>query len=199
MAELDAEPDRAIELCTRAMFSTDFSLAEEAKKIISSVSNKYGTLILKHLEPLMFDDKIGWRFEIDDSFSAIFHNISFGDFKSWMDKGGIVTAKKIARHLPSPYLDASDSPQVPELTLYVLEKFGNDDDVFHAFCIGRHSGQLYSGDIVAAHEREVEVAKRFFAHPVKRIRDWAKEEARTASNGAAFWRQRNEEMIFEDR
>src|SRR5580700_1777373 len=103
-------------------------------------------------------------------------------------------ARGLARHLQPPHLDREGRPIVPPLTAFVLDRFGDDEQVFEEFCAGTHSGQIYEGDIAAQHKREAEVARRFLAHPLRRVRDWALAEIASARGHAAVWRQFDEEM-----
>ena len=136
----------------------------------------------------------GWRFRVDD-FSGLLAAIPVEVVQKWLSTAGVMGARGLARHLEPPHLDTEGRPVVPALTAFVLEQFADDDQVFREFCAGTHSGQIYCGDIAAAHEQEAELGRRFLGHPVKRVRDWALFEIKSARQEAAYWRQHEEEMV----
>ena len=67
----------------------------------------------------------------------------------WVKNNGVEAARALARSLPNPCLSPEGAHVVPELTAFVLEKYGHDDRVFDEFVAGVHSLQRYSGDIAA--------------------------------------------------
>jgi hypothetical protein len=112
----------------------------------------------------------------------------------WLGEDGVAGARALARHLEPPRLEEG-RPVVPPLTSFVLDHFADDEEVFHEFCAGTHSGQVYSGDIAARHEQKAEAARRFLSHPLRRVRAWALSEIESARRQADSWRQRDEEMV----
>jgi len=115
----------------------------------------------------------------------------------WLREHGLEAARRIARHLPLPHLDSEGRPVVPPLTEFVLTEFEDDDWVFHEFCAGVHSFQMYSGDIAAQHEAEAAMAESFLNHPARRIREWAQAEVRHSRWEAQQARQWQEEHKIE--
>jgi hypothetical protein len=113
--------------------------------------------------------------------------------RGWLGRAGKRGAKAVARHLPPPTLTEAGEAVVPSLTEFVLSHFEDDDEVFREFLAGTHAGQVYSGDIPAQHEEEAETARRFLAHPLRRVREWAVAEIASAKRQAQFWRQCDEE------
>lgn len=86
-------------------------------------------------------------------------------------------------------------PIVPELTEFVLARFGDDEEVFSSFCSSRHNFQVYSGP--NQHETEARVAKRFLGHALPKVREWAEREAHWSEKDAQHWRERDEEFFSE--
>jgi hypothetical protein len=52
---------------------------------------------------------------------------------------------------------------------------------------------MYYGDIAAQHEAEAAVARAFLDHPLRRIREWAEMEERSALESARREREEAEE------
>ena len=195
-SQLEADPSRAIEICALGLICDNFSIRQGAKEILSAASVKHAALILEKLEPVMFSETTGFHFYLDH-FRDIFQPMPPVVIQSWVDAKGIEAARKIARHLTSPYIEENGDLTVPGLTLHVLDKFGDDETVFREFMAGRHSGQMYTGDLAKAYDDEAEQAKKFFNHSNKHIRDWANEEYKSGKNSASYWRERHEEMAFD--
>ena len=65
--------------------------------------------------------------------------------------------------------------------------------MFREFLCGTHTGQVYTHDISAQHEEEAETARRFLGHPLRRVREWATVEIKSATVQAQPWRQHAEE------
>jgi len=123
----------------------------------------------------------------------LIENLPSDVVKRWIAGAGVEGARRLARHLPSPYLKDSATPVVPDLTAWVLTEFEEDDRVFKEFTAGVHSFQIYSGDIAAQHETEAAVARDFLDHPLRRIREWAEMEERWAMDAARQEREEAEE------
>src|SRR5207247_9750626 len=110
-----------------------------------------------------------------------------------IELAGGVGARCMARHLPPPYVGEGGKPMVPPLTAWVLTTFERDDRTFREFYAGRHSFQVYTGDIAAQHEHEATVARAFREHPLSRIRQWAEWEEQSALAEAKRERLEEEE------
>ncbi len=102
-------------------------------------------------------------------------------------------ARVLARQLEPPELDEEGRPVVSELTALVLERFGDDEQVFREFCAGTRSGRTYSGDVAVGFDREAEAARRYLGHSLPRVRQWAVEAVEAARRQASYWQQREEE------
>jgi hypothetical protein len=130
-----------------------------------------------------------------DDFSRLLSVLPVEAVRAWLASTGVAGARALARHLEPPHLDEEGRSVVPELTAHVLERFADDDEVFRAFSAGSRSGRVYSGDLAAEFDREAESARRFLDHPIARVREWAMGTIEAARRQAAYWRQKDEEMV----
>jgi hypothetical protein len=186
--------DRAVGFAVRALGSEDYNMRVLAQQHLARLARAYPQAVLRELSAALLSPSTGWRFAIDD-LSPLLREIPVSAVREWLESTGVAGARVLARHLEPPHLDEEGRPVVPELTASVLERFGDDEQVFREVCAGTRSGRVYSGDIVAEFEREAEVARRFFDHPLRQVREWAVEASERARRQAAHWRQRDEEMV----
>jgi len=147
---------------------------------------------MQALGEVMLEEKTGWRFYIH-SFKPLISSLPTEVVKHWVSGAGVEGARRLARHLPAPYLESGGRPVVPALTAWMFAEFDSEDRVFQEFSAGVHSFQVYSGDIAAQHEAEAAVARAFRDHPLRRIRQWAEIEERLALDSARRVREEAEE------
>ncbi|RYZ17355.1 MAG: hypothetical protein EOO70_02160 [Myxococcaceae bacterium] len=126
-------------------------------------------------------------------FTTLFESIKTSIATDWTNANGVEAARRLARHLPSPYLDGEGLPVVPELTRRVLSDFESDERTFQEFCAGTHSLELMVGDIAGQYDQYANVASKFLAHPLRRIREWAQYEIKSANSRAQSWRDHEED------
>jgi hypothetical protein len=187
------EPQTAIRLAVQALARNDWHLTEEIESYLATTATHHADTVMRYFGMALLDPATGWRLAVHtlrELVGALPREIVI----RWLDEHGHSGAVALARHLPIPRLDASGNEVVPEVTGYVLEHFADDDDVFHEFCGGAHSGEMHWGDIAAQLEQEGEVARRFLDHPLPRVRQWAQFEIDWAAHEASWWRARDEEM-----
>jgi hypothetical protein len=186
------DPEAAIRLAVDASASVNISLGHSMQSYLTTAASNHPDLVMKYLGEGFLNPTTGWRLSTF-RLSSVIAALPDGVVTPWLNDHGDAAARAIAQHLPAPHLDAGGNPVVPEVTAYVLEHFERDD-VFEAFCGGLHNGQVYIGDIAAAHEREADVARRFLDHPQRRIQQWAETEIAYGSQVASWYRARDEEM-----
>jgi hypothetical protein len=150
---------------------------------------------MNHLGEVMLKDKNSWIFHLD-VFKDLFSVLKKDVIVKWVSQNDVEAARKLARHLPTPFIDSNGAPQVPELTYFVMQKYGDDEKVFSEFCSGVHSMQTYWGDIAAAHEKEAQIASKFLDHELEAIRKWAERERKSASHMAEEWKRKDEEDLL---
>jgi hypothetical protein len=186
-----SDPRLAIRLGCKGLVSRNFALSEEASGLLASWASNYPAEVMSEIGSIMLDQKVGLTFFISKFpiFSALSPEVVIG----WLTEVGPTGARLIARHLPPPFLDNAGKPIVPDLTAWVLSKFEQDNRVFAEFCAGVHSFQMYTGDVALVHESEATMARKFFSHPLRRIREWAKIEYETALENARRQREWEDE------
>lgn len=185
-------PKLAIRLACKVLLGERFELRDLGSSLLSQWAQTYPNEVMSEVGDVMLDPTTGVQFFLSKfpMFTALPLNI----VTDWLSKVGPEGAQKIARHLPHPYLDAAGKPVVPELTAWVLSQFEGDDRVFAEFCVGVHSFQIYTGNIADTHESEAEIARKFFDHPLRRIREWARTEYQSALQNAQRHREWEDEM-----
>lgn len=182
----------AIKLACQALVSNDFAFRDEAENLLSIWAATHPDEVMAGIGALMLDEKVGWHFHA--SKFRVFRAIKPRTVISWLESVGVQGARRIARHLPIPYIDASGAEVVPEVTEFVLSRFEDDDVTFREFCVGTHSFQLYWGDLAAQKEAEAAAVRPFLNHPLRRVREWARYEEQSTLRTAAWQRELDDEL-----
>ena len=92
----------------------------------------------------------------------------------WIELDSSNRAEVIAYHLPAPSLKQCF---VPEITLLVLERYGQNETVFRRFLAGNHAYEAYSLDNVAQNcQKTFATLVAYKDHPLAEIRRWAEYE-----------------------
>ena len=187
-----SDPARAARLATIGLTGEGFYQEEYCEQLLTTLASQDPDIVMEQLGTVMLEDsERGLHFHIAvhrTLISALPAETVIG----WLQEHGVEAARRLARHLPLPYI-GPEGPTVPPLTEFVLTEFEHDEKTFDEFCMGVHSFQMYSGDIAAQHEAEAAKAERFLDHPLKRIREWAHAEIRQSRWEAQQAREREEE------
>jgi len=181
---------------SRALISDSYGHREHGEELLADIANRNPTLVMDVVGGAALDPDRGWHFQIGNYrrlIAAIPENVTI----NWLRRAGAPGARRLARHLPSPALDQHGQPFLHPLTAFVLKEFESDDSMFAEFCAGVHSLQLYSGDIARQHEQEAETARLFFRHELRRVREWAQSEERSALKQAELMRKDEQERWLE--
>ncbi len=192
----ESDLERAVRLVCTATVRGDFSIRDDAAKELSMYITRDPSLVLKVLGPMLLEPDGAMRFSIGRS-ASVLNALPYDLLTEWIVTHGVTAARVVATHLPPPYVDTEGTPVVPPLTEFVLQRFGDDQRVVSSFSAGRHSFQMYSGDIAGQHEREAAIAERFLAHAIRGIREWAALEAQSSRRSAQRWLERDEEDLDE--
>jgi len=182
-----------IGLAVNALLAADHELMSAAEKVLATAAEHHALDVLKQITPVLGDRDKAWRFRIF-RYGTFVKALPSESVRQWLDETGVEGARVLARSLPGPFLNDAGQPIVPEPTLTVLTRFGNDKAVFKQFCMGVHSFQMYSGDIAAEHEQEAQAAECFLNHELPVIRKWAQAEIASAKFDAEEARQEEEEF-----
>jgi hypothetical protein len=124
-------------------------------------------------------------------YTGLFDAIGVNNVRRWVDTHGSEYLRWIARHFASPHVDDQGQVGVPPLTEWLFTNREDDQRAFEWFLMGRHSGaKVWTGDQTAETRAEMEP---YLQHPLRRVREWAEYEIRSAEHEADWFRQRDEE------
>jgi hypothetical protein len=126
-----------------------------------------------------------------DVYGGLFESIGLEAVRRWVAAFGSEHLHWLARHFPSPHLDAAGAVEVPPLTEWLFTECVSNQKAFDWFLMGRNGGaRFWSGD--QTEQKRAEMAP-FLAHPLPRVREWAEYEVRSAEREAEFFRRYDEE------
>jgi hypothetical protein len=185
------DPALAIHLACTALVSDDFQFSDQAKGLVANFAGSYPEEVMEEVGKIMLSRETGWHFFVRKY--PIFTSMPPTVVITWLEKHGVDASRRIARHLPQPYLN-NGVPSLHPLTEYVLGTFENDDHTFSEFCAGAHSLQVYVGDLATTREREAERARPFLNHNLRRVREWAHFEMQSAAKDAQWHREQMDEI-----
>jgi len=188
---ISGNPTLAVALACRALVGESFEMRDAAINLLANWAPVYPKEVMANVGLIMLDPATSVHFFI--SKFPFFTALPLNVVTAWLDEVGVEGARKIARHLPHPYVDAGTGI-VPPLTYWVLSRFEDDDRTFSEFCAGVHSLQTYMGDIAGAQEAEARDARKFFNHDLRRIREWARIEHAGSLQNAQRMREWEDEM-----
>jgi hypothetical protein len=170
MSQIDN--NRAADITVEGIANADYSTEQKAIEILSEIATENPETVIEKIGRVILDDKRGLKFYYGN-YKDLVNAIPYQNVIHWIQNSGIEGARRLARHLPLPFLGHENKPTVPPLTEYVLKKYGDDERVFKEFIVGGHIFQMYSVNIAEEHRKEAEVARKFLDHSVKKIREWA--------------------------
>jgi hypothetical protein len=183
-------------LAARALVSEDYRLKEQAESFLADRAAEVPGEVMAALEPILLDDRYAFHFFVD-KYPNIFKAVPVAVIGPWLDKVGVEGARRIARHLPPPYVDDQERPQVPEITAYVLRRFENDERTFEEFCAGAATTDFYNVWGGKKRDGDAVLAEHFVTHPLRRIQEWARAESAAARANADRQRvEEEEEMVL---
>jgi hypothetical protein len=186
------DPPRAAKIAVKALVGDSFEKSELASKTLASMSQQFPAEVMNAVGEVLANEAQGWRFFVGKF--SLFDRLPADVVEAWLRNQGVSAARKIARHLPGPYMDEQGLPRLHPVTEAVLRDFEDDDRVFSEFCAGLHSFEVYSGNIEQKHLDEAQLASAFLGHPLRRVRQWAEYEKSTAEENARLARDHEEEM-----
>jgi hypothetical protein len=188
------EPSRALELAVGALVGDDYTARHLAEDCLVRLAASHPVETMHRLGEAILRPITGWRFRVHD-FPHLFGSLPVEVIESWLLEAGADGARGLARHLEPPLLNDEGRPIVPPLTAFVLNRFANDDKVFQEFIAGTQSMHTYRRDLPGDVDHETEVARHFLGHPLRRVREWARNEIEHTRKESAFWLQHEEEMV----
>lgn len=164
----------------------------ELREVAIDIAGKHPVEFMAAWGAVALEGKDAWRVYVGD-YKSIIGEVPHEILVEWIEAHGVEGARVLARSLPSPYLDKDGSPTIPPITDFVLSEFGDDDRTFQEFAAGRHSFQVYMGDIGAQRQSEADLARQFLDSPNRAISRWAAYEVSSGERAATAWRLQQEE------
>src|SRR5260370_14260642 len=102
-------------------------MRDAAINLRANWASVYPQEVMANVGSIMLDPATGVHFFI--SKFPFFTALPLNVVTAWLEGVGVEGARKIARHLPHPYLDAG-APVVPALTALVVWRFEADDRTY---------------------------------------------------------------------
>ena len=185
------DPNRAAKIAASAL-TGNFFVSQEAEKVLIRMAAVAPKGVMLALGETMLDEKLGLHFFLGVH-RGLIAALPIEVVEDWLENAGVEGARRVARHLPEPFIGSDDVPTVPALTEFVFTKFEEDDRTFQEFYAGMHTHKSYAGDIASQVENEGLVAKRFLNSHIRRIKEWARLEVQGSAKEAEMWRRLEEE------
>jgi hypothetical protein len=188
-----AEPVEAIRLAVAALGSDNsVALSDATEGYLTAAAPLHPEALMSELGSVLLDPHRGIRVRAHD-LTPVLRAMPVCVVQEWVNRNGLCGARAITRLLPAPFLHEG-VPTVPELTAFVLDQFGDDEEVFDEFCMGARTHSVRVGDIAADYDRDAVVARAFRTHRSRWVREWARAAEESARGSAEWWRVDDEEM-----
>jgi hypothetical protein len=184
---------RACQLLGRALVIDNFDLERQAQEQLEHLAPSKPNEVMESLGRALLDAKEGWRLQVNVLHDLV-AKIAPSSVMKWLERHGLEGARKLARHLPPPFVDDNGEHIVPEVLETVFERF-DDEKVFDNFLAGSHSGEMWSGNAADRFRDEAENARKFLNHPNRWIREWANHEIASRTS-MAEWEDREHAERF---
>jgi hypothetical protein len=125
-------------------------------------------------------------------YRGLFEAVGVDAVRDWVDSHGRQYLRWLARHFGSPSLDPTGAVVIPPLTRWLFTERENDQEAFEWFLAGRRDGAIIgSGERSQDKRREMEP---YLNHTLRRVREWALAEVRSAERDDEFFRQWDDEI-----
>lgn len=188
---LPADPDRATHILARMLQSEEYETAEAASGLFMSVARVRPEALMAEVGKAMLSGEGSFRFSFRHvPVTALPDDVVM----NWLKESGLAGARALAPHLPAPFIGAN-GPDLNAITRYVLERFGDDNNVFSSWIAGMHNGKAFAGSIADHIEQRAAGAQHFLDFPLRAVRRWAEGEVLFAEQNAEGFRLSEEERF----
>lgn len=171
------DPARAATVAVNALASGNRSFRSAATQVLINVADADPDRVMVELGRVMLDPRLEFSFSLH-SHAKVFESLPSPVVEAWLAGSGRDGAVALAWHLPLPYLSAGGQAEVPALTESVLNRFGQDREIFDRFCRASISDTRYGAEELGEGlKRRRAVAKQaqvFETHFNPVIRGWAR-------------------------
>ncbi len=158
--------------CMMASTAETPELENECIDVLTAIAAQKPDFVFAELESVLMSDDRSWHFRTGRR-EKLFLNLPADAAIDWVKSKGQDLARRLAWHLPIPYVGDKARAVVPPLTEAVLTTFAQDDDVFSNFCAGTHLARTIDQDLSAQDSEIKQIAKLCLSSPIQRIREWA--------------------------
>jgi hypothetical protein len=188
---LPANPDRATSILIQMMQSESYETSQAAMDLFASVAAVRPKELMDGIGEVMLSK--------ERSMSFLFRKFPIVALPEdvviqWLEKHGLEGARQLARHVPGPFM-GTHGPELNPVTRFILEKYGNDDNVFSSWFAGMHSGGAFAGSIAHHVEQRASTAEPFLNFPIEAVRRWARAEIAFADENVEAFRLEEEERF----
>ena len=186
------DTDAGLAVLGKALTTRDPSTKDQAERSLGKLAACSPEKVMDTIGDALLGPGGGTVF-CTESFAALRDAVPDSVVLEWVERHGIPAACAIAEYLPLPLENELGEVVVPHLTETILDRYGDDQRVFHAFVAGTNRGQWYGGDIASAFDRETRVARSLTTHRLRRVREWASIRVRSSTREAEHWRRFEQE------
>ncbi len=190
------DPNRASRLAVAALVANHLVNDEDIKGILIDMGASCPDVVMVALGAALLDEGTRIHFYVDN-YTDLFSSLPQDTVEKWLQTAGVEGARGLARHLPTPYVDAEGRAVVPPLTAAVLATYGRDERVFAEFQAGTDFFAGFTDELRTQYQRRLELARKLLAHPLERIRQWAAREDLLAHRRLEQLNQEEEERYIQ--
>jgi hypothetical protein len=186
---LASNTERAVDLVISMLAHGSYEASEAASGLMHSLAVVDSSKLMEKLGSALLDGQGSTNLAFRKvAISVIPNDIVI----SWLEKHGLEGARALARHTVGPYV-STDGPELNEVTRFIMETYGDDEQVFSAFVAATHRGGVFAGPISNWMQRGVTLAEQFVNFPIPSVRRWARSEVEFGSKQVEEFREREEE------
>jgi hypothetical protein len=186
---MPVNPERAVRLAVSMLASGSYEASKAASGLMHALATLDASFLMEDLGSALLDGRGDIKFAFRKIPISIMPNEVVID---WLKDNGVRGARALARHIAAPYVGAN-GPELSPVTNYLMQNFGDDEQVYSSFIAGMHNGGIITGPISSWMEKGLNLAEQFTNHPIPSIRKWACNEVEFRSRQVEEHRQREEE------
>ncbi|MCH7494405.1 hypothetical protein IIA16_06835 [bacterium] len=177
-----------IAVVSRILLGRHFQLRDVSLGALIELARDHPEEVMKSLGSLAFVESTKPYF-FYRRFRGLLRTIGDQVVMDWVQENGTTAAVAIARHVDSPAPTPEEPDHLPKLTKWLLEEYGEDDDVFAEFIAGRHHGEtgiVVPEAMLSAGKTAEDKYGPYLEHANQRVRQWAEYEISSAHSQVKF-------------
>jgi hypothetical protein len=188
---LPANPDRATSILIQMIQSESYETSVEAAGLFASVAAVCPQQLMDGIGEVMRSK--------EPRLSFLFRKFPIASLPEdvvirWLEKHGLEGARLLAPQVPGPFI-GSDGPDLNPVARFILERYGNDDNVFAGWVAGMYNGRAFTGSMADHMRQRASMAEPFLTFPIEAVRRWARSEIMFADENAENFRLDEEELF----